>query len=89
MEITANVNVTLNPGTYWLDWQVSGTLSSGPWVPPITINSQTTTGNALQYIPSSGSWNAAQDSGTFTNQGFPFIIERGGEVAPMLFLLLN
>ncbi len=28
--------IVLAPGDYWLDWQVDGTLTSGPWAPPVT-----------------------------------------------------
>ncbi len=67
------VNTFLPTGTYWLDWQVGGTLASGPWAPVVTILGQTTTGNALQYT--STGWAALTDGGTLTPQGFPFIIE--------------
>jgi len=30
-----NAVVTLGPGTYWLDWSLSGTLASGPWQPAL------------------------------------------------------
>ncbi|MBU4354940.1 MAG: C10 family peptidase [Proteobacteria bacterium] len=88
---TASINVTLGPGTYWLDWQTDGSLSSGPWAPPITKNGQITTGNALQYNHSTSSWVAVLDGGTSTQQGFPFIIEGegGGDITPILLLLLN
>ena len=66
------VNTFLPAGTYWVDWQVGGTLASGPWAPPISILGQTTTGNGLQWT---GSWAAALDGGTATPQGFPFIVE--------------
>jgi hypothetical protein len=62
---------TLTAGEYWLVWQSDGTLSSGPWAPPITIPGQTTTGNGLQ-MDSAGTWTAVTDVGP---QGFPFIIE--------------
>ncbi len=68
----AEAGVTLPPGTYWLDWSTDGSLASGPWAPPTTILSQTTTGNALQYTTS---WGPALDSGTGTQQGLPFIID--------------
>ncbi|MFH1679824.1 MAG: hypothetical protein ABIH26_04175 [Candidatus Eisenbacteria bacterium] len=67
--------VVLGPGTYWLAWMTDGTLASGPWAPPITINGQTTTGNGLQSLDSGTSYADAQDSGTLTQQGFPFVIE--------------
>jgi hypothetical protein len=71
---TCAVGTHLGPGTYWLDWMTDGSLSSGPWAPPITINGQVTTGNALQYT---GVWAPAIDSGTSTQQGMPFIILGG------------
>ncbi len=71
MESVVTVNVDLPAGTYWLDWQSGGSLASGPWAPPITINGATTTGNARQYL---GAWSDALDGGTFTPQGLPFII---------------
>ncbi|MCB0078755.1 MAG: hypothetical protein KDD73_15190 [Anaerolineales bacterium] len=71
MANTATVGVTLAPGTYWLDWETGGTLSSGPWAPPVTIVGQTTTGDALQYDGTA--WNPLLD-GTF-QQDLPFIIE--------------
>ncbi len=69
MVSTVSCGTHLAPGTYWLDWQVGGTLSSGPWAPPISILGQTTTGNGLQYYTS---WAAALDAGTLTQQGLPF-----------------
>ncbi|GEM_PF-734329 len=77
----ASAGVTLPPGTYWLDWMTDGSLASGPWAPPITIISNTVTGNALQFTTSTGAWAPANDSGTLTQQGMPFIIE--GEPVPL------
>ena len=77
MASTVAVNTFLGPGTYWLDWMVDGSSSyTGPWVPPITILGQTVTGNALQYT---GAWGFVTDSGTGTQQGFPFIIYAADE----------
>ena len=72
MTTTASAGLVLGPGTYWLDWASNGSLSSGPWVPPISILGQTTTGNALHYY--SSAWTTATDTGTGTQQGMPFII---------------
>ena len=72
MTAVGTVNTILPAGTYWLDWQVGGTLTSGPWAPPITILGQTTTGNAMQQTVSTGAWAAFVDVGP---QGLPFIIE--------------
>ncbi|MBE2198541.1 MAG: S8 family serine peptidase [Anaerolinea sp.] len=74
--IMANVvdlgGLFLPAGTYWFDWTTDGTLTSGPWAPPITVVGQTTTGNALQFT---GTWGAANDGGSLTQQGMPFVIE--------------
>jgi hypothetical protein len=75
MADVASAGVFLDAGTYWVDWQTGGTLASGPWAPPVTINGQTTTGDGLQYNPTTATWGPALDSGTGTPQGMPFIIE--------------
>lgn len=65
---------SLAPGSYWVDFQVDGDqLYTGPWQPPITINGQTTTGNAKQYF--GDVWTDLVDAGTQTPQGVPFIIQ--------------
>ena len=81
MADVVNVGTNLVAGTYWLDWQTGGTLSSGPWAPPISILGQTTTGNALQFDPSTSTWNPMIDSGASAQQGLPFIVE--GLVVPV------
>ncbi|MEW5764411.1 MAG: hypothetical protein ACOYXN_07695, partial [Acidobacteriota bacterium] len=68
---TCSAGVSLPAGTYWIDWMTDGSLSSGPWAPPITVLGQTTTGNALQYTTA---WASANDSGTLTQQGMPFVL---------------
>jgi hypothetical protein len=71
---TASAGVILPPGTYWIEWMTDGDTSySGPWAPPISILGQTTTGNALHET--GGGWAPANDSGTITQQGLPFVIE--------------
>ena len=74
MKNTVSAGTTLAAGTYWIDWVTEGTLTSGPWAPPITINGQTTTGNALQHTEASGTWANVMDAGTSAQQGFPFLI---------------
>lgn len=83
MSVVANLGgVILPAGTYWLDWQLSGSLASGPWAPPITITGQNITGNARQYVGSSSSWVIAEDNGSGTPaQGFPFVLI-GNPIAP-------
>jgi hypothetical protein len=75
MASTCNINVVLNPGQYWLVWECGGTLTSGPWAPPITIPGQVVTGDGLQYT---GVWAPVSDSGDLGFKGFPFIIEGAG-----------
>lgn len=77
MYVDATVDVTLEAGTYWADWQLGGSLASGPWQPPITIPGQTTTGNALQFATTwaplvDGDPTAVPPTGTLTPQGVPF-----------------
>lgn len=81
MENTCEVSLNLPAGTYWVAWQVGGTLASGPWAPPITINGQTTTGNGMQSL-NGGAYATALDGGTSTAQGFPFVIY-GAESVPV------
>ncbi|MBK7146039.1 MAG: DUF11 domain-containing protein [Xanthomonadales bacterium] len=73
MTVTAGaLSIALPAGTYWLDWQLAGSLGSGPWAPPITIIGRTTTGNAMRS--NAGVWAAANDGGTVTQQGFPITL---------------
>ncbi len=63
----------LPAGTYWLDWQADGSLASGPWAPPISINGEDTTGNGLVFFQ--GAWQPLVDTVAATPQGLPFVIE--------------
>ncbi|MDX9953682.1 MAG: S8 family serine peptidase [Anaerolineae bacterium] len=88
MATTVDMGALFLPaGTYWLAWQADGTLSSGPWAPPITILGQTTTGNGLQSLGGTAAWAPANDSGTLTQQGFPFVLEGsvGGTPPPCVY----
>jgi hypothetical protein len=84
MNIVGNAGVLLAPGTYWIDWQLGGTLLSGPWQPPVTILGQPGKpgANALQFNPGPSVWNPVQDAGTGTpRQDLPFILD--GEACTM------
>jgi hypothetical protein len=78
MYITGEAGVLLMPGTYWIDWQLAGSIASGPWQPPITIIGETTTGNAMQ-LASTG-WQPFVDSGSGTAQGAPFQLWQASEL---------
>ncbi len=78
MYLQCDVDITLESGTYYLEWMLGGSGSSGPWYPPVTIVGETTTGNAYQFT--STGWNPANDTGTNTQQAVPFLLEgTGGE----------
>jgi hypothetical protein len=72
MANVASAGLHLPPGTYWLDWTTDGSGASGPWAPPITILSETTTGNAMQYTTV---WAPANDTSLVTQQGMPFLVQ--------------
>jgi len=82
--LVASAGVTLPPGTYWLDWSIDGNSSySGPWVPPVTVLQQRSTGNALQWTI--GPWSPIIDNLSLTSQGMPFVIK--GPVADLPWLV--
>jgi len=101
--VVGTPGLVLAPGTYYVSWQVNGTLASGPWAPPITITGITPTGDGLQYNPTTQVWNPAKDTsetppgaGTGEIQGFPFIVYGQGAVGiddnainPLSFSLSN
>jgi hypothetical protein len=80
MANVASTGVSLGAGTYWIVWNTSGTLTSGPWAPPTTTLGSTGSGNGMQSLDGGASFAAVVDGGTFTGQDFPFVIEgtRGG-----------
>jgi hypothetical protein len=65
--------ISLGEGTYWICFQQDGSEDSGPWCPPITINGQLETGNAIQYY--AAAWNRIEDSISGEYKGLPFILE--------------
>lgn len=71
--VCATPGLTLQAGTFWLDWSSTGSLASGPWAPPRVPLNTAITGNGRQRIGST--WNNLVDGGTNTPaQGLPFII---------------
>lgn len=71
--VTANTTgLSLTAGTYWIEYTLEGSGASGPWAPPIVITGNATTGNALQN--QAGTWVIAEDSGSLTPQGMPFVM---------------
>ena len=69
--VGATPGLTLPAGNYWVEVTATGSLTSGPWMPPITITGQAVTGNAKQNL--AGVWQNFLDTGTGTPaQGIPF-----------------
>lgn len=66
MEVSTNLAspFTMAPGTYWVDWQLAGSLASGPWQVPVTILGQTAKpgANGLQFLGSTNAWQNANDT---------------------------
>ncbi len=74
--VTADTpNLTLNPGTYWIEYGFGGIGASGPWAPPIAILGTPNTGNGLQYDFSLNTWAPLLDSGNSAPQGLPFQLD--------------
>ncbi len=69
-EVVATVGTNLPPGQYWVQWGVTGSASSGPQCPPVTIQGTAVTGDALRKT--SSGWAAALN-GSSAN-GAPFIV---------------
>lgn len=68
--VCTTTGLTLTTGSYWVEYQAAGSLTSGPWVPPVTIAAQPLTGNAVQRV---GTSFANLLDGT-NGQGMPFLV---------------
>ena len=72
-KVTANTTgLSLNAGTYWVEFTSAGTVASGPWAPPIALTGGVATGDALLYNISSGTWSNLIDGGSGFLHGIPF-----------------
>ncbi|MGB6092369.1 MAG: T9SS type A sorting domain-containing protein [Moheibacter sp.] len=65
--------LTLDPGTYWIDFSVGGSTGSGPWAPPVVITGDFAVGNALQFDGTT--WNDMIDTGGGVQQALPFDVD--------------
>lgn len=79
MATTSNaIGASLIPGTHYVDFQLGGTLASGPFLPPLTTLGSTSgtcvgTCNAIQW--SGTAWAGITDAGTLTPQDVKFVID--------------
>lgn len=71
MKNVAAIGANLPAGRYFIQVSYLGSLASGPWSPPVSINGQLATGDARQRI--AGVWGPAV-SGPSAPQGLPFIL---------------
>lgn len=73
----ATAGLSLADGAYWVAWNTAGSLTSGPWAPPVTPH---TAGgaNGMQQIGATGVWTPVVNGGH--GDDFPFCIN--GEVVP-------
>lgn len=75
-------------GTYWIGVQAGGSPAfSGPWFPPITCNNQQVTGDGIQHLGTTSTWNNPMLSGPHA-QGLPFKLFGFGGPVPMGITLL-
>jgi hypothetical protein len=84
MSILCLAPVTLQPGTYWIDFQLGGTIASGPWAIPVTALGELNTGNAIQY--SATAWSELVDSvagGIGYRQGITFKLSGAVSIVPV------
>lgn len=64
--------VSLGQGEYWIDFQMDGSLTSGPWLPHVSDPVAPVPGTALQHT--SSGWQPMTDSGHGGQSAAPFII---------------
>ena len=83
VEAAVSPPLHLAPGTYWLDWQTSGTIASGPWAVPVTILGlpAAPNANARAFVGPSGPWINARDTGNQAQQELAFTV-RGTPGSP-------
>lgn len=75
--LTVPVALSLTPGNYFLRWQATGSLASGPWQPPVVPS--VAGGNSTQSL-TGGVYNPLIDTGSSVQLELPFRID--GTVAP-------
>jgi len=75
--------VVLTNGIYWLQFKAAGSLTSGPWAPPVTVLDQADTGNGMQQIGLTGAWNLVNSrvAPAIARSAFPFRLYGGGGLA--------
>ena len=77
--VDATAVPTLASGaTYWMSWQHDGSLSSGPWVPPVTWKGAPGVGNGYQSLDGGITWNPLLDTLALWPDDLKFKLFTGG-----------
>ena len=74
IEAAIDPPLSLPAGAYWLDWQTSGTLASGPFNVPVTILGVPGAPGANARVFSSGAWINLRDGTSNAPQELAFIV---------------
>lgn len=85
------LDITLAGGTYWVEWTATGSLTSGPWQPPVSSPDGPVIGNALQFTAASGLFTPAYTDGAaaLLQGAMPFVITGSVIPAPGAIALLG
>ena len=73
-KVKGNVAITLNPGAYWLDYQVRATNSGNAFFPLVTNTGVVAEPGANAQQGSAGVYSPLVDTGSQSPQALPFII---------------
>ncbi len=79
--IGSTPGLVLSPGTYYFEFTATGSLTSGPWIPPVTITGQASTGDAIQFT-TAGGWAALLDGTNTYDIPFNIYGTTGAAVGP-------
>lgn len=73
-QVKATVAKSLNPGTYWVDYQVKANNSGAVFFPPVTIVGSNGPADANAIQGNAGTWSPVLDGGSAQPQAMPFIV---------------
>jgi len=81
----SGLNIKLAPGTYWIEFAATGSLASGPWVPPVSSPTSWPIGNSRLFTVGTGVWSVPVDgptAGPTQPYDLPFRIFGSGSSSP-------
>lgn len=68
-------DITLADGTYWLSFNLAGTVASGPWIPAVPPSIIAPGSSNAQQSLAGGAFAGLTDGGTLQPYDLPFVIE--------------